>query len=243
MKKLFSKISRPFYRTIIFSLSLFYLLSCAGKNTMPFKNSATSGQEFKTIELLKPQTHGGKRLMQALKDRKTIRSFSEKKLPPQMLSNLLWAAFGINRSESGKRTAPSAVNYQEIDIYVATEEGLYLYDSKTHMLNPVIAEDIRDKTTTLIQPKRKSIKNVPVTLIYVADYSRFGMLMKKEADRDLYSAADTGFISQNVYLFCASYGLGTVVRGLVNRPDLSKVMGLRPEQKIILVQSVGYPKE
>jgi SagB-type dehydrogenase family enzyme len=243
MKKLFSKINRPLYRTIVFCLSLFYLLSCAGKNTIPVNNSTTAGQKFKTIELLTPQTNGGKRLMQTLKDRKTTRSLDEKKLPPQMLSNLLWAAFGINRPESGKRTAPSAVNYQEIDIYVAAEEGLYLYDAKAHVLNPMIAEDIRDKTTTLIQPKRKAIKNVPVTLIYVADYSRFGMFIKKEADRDLYSAADTGFISQNVYLFCASYGLGTVVRGLFDRPDLSKVMGLRPEQKIILVQSVGYPKE
>ncbi len=243
MKKLFSKISNPLYSTLILCLCLFYLLSCAGKNTIPVNNSAASGQGFKTIELLEPQTNGGKRLMQAFKDRKTIRSLNEKKLPPQMLSNLLWAAFGINRPESGKRTAPSAVNYQEIDIYVATEEGLYLYDANAHLLNPVIAGDIRDKTTTLIQPKRKSIKNVPVTLIYVADYSRFGMLIKKAADKDLYSAADTGFISQNVYLFCASYGLGTVVRGLVDRPNLSKVMGLRPEQKIILAQSVGYPKE
>jgi nitroreductase len=155
---------------------------------------------------------------------------------------MLWAAFGINRAESGKRTAPSALDWQETDIYVATEEGLYIYDAKAHMLNPVLAGDIRAETGHFIQP---FVKDAPVNLIYVADYSKTGLLgrLMSAEERDMFSAAATGFISQNVYLFCASEGLATVVRGLVDRSGLRKVMNLRPEQKITLAQSVGYPEE
>jgi hypothetical protein len=98
------------------------------------------------IELPKPQLDGGRPLMQVLKDRQSSRAFSSKKLPMQVLSNLLWAAFGINRPESGKRTAPSAMNWQEIDIYVATCNGLYLYDAKAQRLEPVIDKDTRAAT-------------------------------------------------------------------------------------------------
>ena len=196
----------------------------------------TSGQELKTIQLMEPQMDIGKPLMQVLKDRKSSRAYSTEKLPDQILSNLLWAAFGVNRPDSGKRTAPSAVNWQEIDIYVATADGLYLYDAKTHVLNPVLAEDIRALTGT--QP---FVKEAPVNLVFVADFSKIGRA--KDEDKVFYSATDTGFISQNVYLFCASEGLATVVRGLVDRPALAKAMGLRPDQRITLAQSVGYPKE
>ena len=186
--------------------------------------------------LPKPQTDGGRPLMQVLKDRKSSRTFSARKLPPQVLSNLLWAAFGVNRPQSGKRTAPSAVNWQEIDIYVATADGLHLFDAKAHELKPILAEDIRAMTG--LQP---FVKDAPVNLIYVADLARMGGA--SEADKTFYSAADTGFISQNVYLFCASEGLATVVRGLVDRPALSRKMGLRPDQKITLAQTVGYPAQ
>jgi nitroreductase len=187
------------------------------------------------VPLLKPQMDGGRPFMQVLKDRKTSREFSSEKLPLQILSNLLWAAFGVNRSDSGKRTAPSANNRQEIDIYVATPEGLYLYDAKSHALMPVLAEDIREKTGG--QP---SVKDAPVNLVYVADLAKMGTA--SQADREFYPAADTGFISQNVYLYCASEGLSTFVRAMVDRPTLSKAMNLRPDQKIILAQSIGYPK-
>ena len=158
-------------------------------------------------------------------------------MPLQLLSNLLWAAYGVNRPGSGKRTAPSAVNLQEIDIYVAMPEGLYLYDAKLHLLTPVLAGDIRAKTGT-----QGFVKNAAINLIYVADFSRMER-MKSDELKAFYSAADTGFISQNVYLFCASEGLSTVVRGMIDRPNLAKVMGLDPHQKIILAQSVGYPDE
>ena len=196
----------------------------------------TSAQDLKPIQLPKPQMEGGKPLMQALKERKSTRSFSPEKLPMQTLGNLLWAAFGVNRPETGQRTAPSAMNRQEIDIYIATADGLYLYDAKGNTLQPVLAKDIREATG--MQP---FVKDAPVNLVYVADYSRMGG--QKDEEKKLYSAADTGFIAQNVYLFCASEGLATVVRGSVDRPALAKAMKLRPEQKIILAQTIGYPKK
>jgi SagB-type dehydrogenase family enzyme len=195
-----------------------------------------AGETSKTIQLMNPQTDGGRPLMQALKDRSTSRSFSSEKLPIQVLSNLLWAAFGINRPDSGKRTAPSAMNSQEIDIYVAAADGLYLYDAKAQLLRQVLSEDIRALTG-----RQPFVTEAPLNLIYVADYSR--MTKASQEDKDLYSAVDTGFISENAYLFCASEGLATVVRGSIDRAALAKAMRLRPGQKIILAQTVGYPKK
>ena len=194
-----------------------------------------AAEEMQSIRLMKPRMSGGKPLMEALKERQTLRNIDSKELPPQVLSNLLWAAFGINRPEAGKRTAPSAVNWQEIDIYVAMSKGLYLYNAKANMLEPVISHDIRPSSGM-----RSIALTAPVLLLYVADYAKMG---KAQTDmKDFYSAADTGFISQNVYLFCASEGLATVVMGGIDRINLAKQMNLRPEQKIILVQPVGYPK-
>lgn len=197
--------------------------------------SATSplAQDLKPIALPPPQTDGGRPLMQVLKDRKTTRDFAPDKLPEQVLSNLLWAAFGVNRPD-GKRTAPSAMNWQEIDIFVATSDGLFLYDSKANRLELVFAQDIRSATGT--QP---FVATAPLNLIYVADTSKTG----SDPDAELYTGADAGFISQNVYLFCASENLATVVRGGIDRATLAKAMKLRPEQKIILAQTVGYPKK
>lgn len=192
--------------------------------------------EMKSISLLPPQMTGGRPLMEVLKDRKSSREFRREELPPQILSNLLWAAFGVNRSNSGKRTAPSAVNWQEIDIYVATADGLYLYDAMKHMLVPVLEKDIRSETGT-----QAFVKDAPLNLIFVADYTK--MDRARDEQKDFYSATDTGFIGQNVYLYCASEGLATVVRGLVDRDALSTTMKLRGDQKIILAQTVGYPKK
>ncbi len=128
------------------------------------------------------------------------------------------------------------MNRQEIDIYVATADGLYLYDAKGHVLNPILSEDIRAMTG-----RQDYVKDAAINLIYVADYAKMGTSTKE--DKDLYSAADTGFISENVYLYCASEGLATVVRGSIDRQALAKAMKLRPDQKVILAQSVGYPKK
>jgi SagB-type dehydrogenase family enzyme len=192
-------------------------------------------QEPKPIQLPPPQTEIGKPLMQALKLRHTSRSFDSKALPLQELSNLLWAANGINRPESGKRTAPTAVNWQEIDVYVALPEALYLYEARTHVLTPVVTNDLREATG-----RQGFVKDAPLNLIFVADFAK--MKNASEENKNFYSATDTGYISQNVYLYCASQGLATVVRGMVDRPSLAKAMNLRPDQKIILAQTVGYPK-
>ena len=190
-------------------------------------------QDLKPILLPQPQTDGGRPLMQALKERKTTRDFSAEKLPSQILSNLLWAAFGVNRPD-GKRTAPSAMNWQEIDIYVATSDGLFVYDARGNRLEPVLAQDVRPATGL-----QSFAATAPMDLVYVADLSKVGSTQES----DLFTYADAGFIAQNVYLFCASEGLATVVRGSIDRVALAKMMKLRPEQKIILAQTVGYPKK
>jgi SagB-type dehydrogenase family enzyme len=186
------------------------------------------------IMLPAPEMEHGKPLMQALWDRHTSREFSDKKLPLYVLSNLLWAAYGVNRSKTGGHTPLSAHEWHEIEVYILTAEGLYLYDAGNHALKRVLTRDIRNETEL-----QSCVADAPVNLIYVADYSR--MIETTEEDKMLYSAADAGFISQNVRLFCASKGLATVVRGTGARPALAKLMKLGPSQRVILTQDVGYP--
>lgn len=191
--------------------------------------------ELQSLVLPTPQTTGGKPLMQALRERRTSRQFKPEPLPPQVLANLLWAAFGINRPESGGRTAPSAHDAQEIGIYVVTAERVYLYDARSNALRLVLAGDIRALTG-----RQAFVKDAPVNLVYVADFDKFPR--DSEADRIFYAAADAGFISQNVYLYCASEGLATMVRAYIDKSALAKAMRLKPGQHVVLAQSVGYPK-
>ncbi len=197
--------------------------------------TAAIAEDLNPVKLPEPQLTIGKPLMEVLKARKTSRDFKDEKIPAQTLSNLLWAAWGINRPDSGKRTAPSARNKQEIDVYVATADGLFLYEAKTHSLQPILSQDIRGATGT-----QDYVKGAPVNLVYVADYSR--ITDRDEADRLALAAVDTGFISENVYLYCASEGLATVARALIDRDKLAAIMKLRPDQKITLAQSVGMPQ-
>lgn len=195
-----------------------------------------AGQELAPIRLPAPQTEGGKPLMQALKLRATSRAFAPDPLPTQILSNLLWAAWGINRPDSGKRTAPSARNWQETDVYVVMATGAYLYDAVANVLKPVASGDLRVLTGT-----QEFVKDAPVTLVFVADSARM-----KGAQTDMqqaYAWGDAAFISQNVYLFCASEGLATGVRAMVDRPPLAKALKLGPNQIIAFAQCVGYPKK
>ncbi len=189
-------------------------------------------QQYEKLPL--PDTSGGLPLMQTLKERKSSRSFADKPVSPQILSNLLWAAFGINRPD-GRRTAPSAMNWQEIDIYIASQKGLFIYDAQSNSMRLLSRYDIRGTTGT-----QDFVKTAPVNLIYVADMSEVRSVSKE--NEDLWVGADCGFIAQNVYLFCASEGLVCVVRGSINKKELANAMNLRPDQKIILAQSVGYPK-
>ena len=186
------------------------------------------------LALPPPQTEGGKPLMQALKERRTSRSFAEQPLAAQTLSNLLWAAFGVNRAD-GHRTAPSARNWQEIDIYVALREGLFVYDVTAHALRSVLAQDVREAAGT-----QAHAREAPATLVYVADERRMGSA--DDETRRVYAAADTGFIAQNVYLFCASEGLATVVFASIDRDRFARTAKLLPSQRIVLAQSVGYPR-
>jgi SagB-type dehydrogenase family enzyme len=211
----------PFFLRVVLPVICFCAISAA--------------QALKPVQLPPPQTTGGRPLMEVLRDRKSTREFGSGTLSPQTLSNLLWAAFGINRPD-GRRTAPSAMNWQEVSIYVAIPVGVYVYDAKANALQPVVAGDFRAATGT--QP---FVKDAAVNLVYVSDLSKTGSAALSEAE--MYTAADVGFIAQNVYLYCASEGLATVVRGSVDKPALAKTLKLQPQQRIILSQSVGNPKK
>lgn len=233
---------RGYFKRIIYLIlpvmgAAFVFTSC-GTMTHDIKTDGS----LAAIKLPPPRTHGGMPLMETLKHRRSGRAFSPKPLEAQVMADLLWAAFGINRPESGRRTAPSALNWQETDIYVFTEQGAYLYDAESNVLHPVVAGDFRGETGSLIQP---FVKTAPVNLVYVVDAERTGLMGKviSTAERDMYSATAVGFIGQNVYLYCASEGMSTVVRGLVDRDALRQRLNLRPEQKVILAQSVGYPED
>lgn len=189
-----------------------------------------------TRPLPKPETEGGKPLMQALKLRQSRREYSDRPLPAQVLSNLLWAAWGINRPEEGLHTAPNWRGKMDIDIYLAMADGTWLYDAKNHRLSLHMTDDVRGDTTA----GQPFVKTAPLNLIYVSDAARFGEI--STSDRMLAGIADTAVISQNVYLFCASEGLATVVRGLVPRERLADRLKLAPMQAVYLAQTVGYPK-
>ena len=209
-------------------------------------SSVAMAQELKPIALPSPQTHGGKPLMQALALRATSRDFASTELPMQTLSNLLWAAWGINRPKEKMRTAPSAIDWQETDIYVVMKAGAYVYDAVADTLKPDVSGDYRALTGT--QP---FVKDAPVTLVYVADASR--MVIPKDWPQEMQDAtqevmeglkwADTAVIAQNVYLFAASEGLATGIRALVDRPALASALQLSDNQSIAMAQCVGFPKK
>ena len=196
--------------------------------------SLTASASAQTIKLPAPQKKGGKPLMTALSERKSTRSFSPQALPPQILSNLLWAANGVNRP-SGRRTAPSAGDAREIAVYAAMPEGLYLYNAEKNELSLELTRDIRPVTG-----KQAFVKDAPIVLIFVSDIRK---LSRYASLAEFYSATDTGFVSQNVYLYCASEGLATVVLGWVDKEKLAKTMKLGSKERVILTQPVGFPKQ
>lgn len=172
--------------------------------------------------------------MQALKARKSSREFSPEKLSPQVLSDLLWAAWGVNRPD-GHRTAPSAHNRREIELYVALPEGAFRYDADAHRLDPVAPKDLRAVTGT-----QDFVGSAPVNLVYVADLSLTAAGSPEE--KLVFSSITAGAIAQNVHLFCASEGLATVVRGSIDHAALAKALQLSGERRILLAQTVGRPR-
>jgi nitroreductase len=201
--------------------------------------SFSSLAQSKVIQLPSPLMEGGKPLLQCLKQRQSTRDYDPgKKLPLQVLSNLLWAADGVNRSD-GKRTAPSAGDWQNIEIYLLTADGVLLYDAPQHILKVLGSADMRASSG-----KQSFIKDVSLNLLFVADFARAKKLGGNDAamNAENWSFAGAGAIAQNVYLFCASEGLGSIVRAMTDQDAAAKTLKLRPDQHVILAQSGGYPK-
>jgi len=197
-------------------------------------SSALAAQEKPTMKLPPPRTKGGKPLIEALQLRRSIRAYAEKPLPPQVLSELLWAAFGINRP-SGDRTAPYWRHVMVIDVYAAMADAVWLYEPKSHTLVQHRRGDIRAQTGL-----QDFVATAPLNLVYVAHGERMQDISPE--DRRLYASVDAGFIGQNVYLFCASEGLATVFRGAVDFKKLAQAMQLPETQFVTFAQTVGYPK-
>lgn len=192
-----------------------------------------NGEADKHIELPAPDMSGGLPLMGALWQRKSTRSFTEEALSTRQLGDLLWAADGVNR-ESGGRTAPSPHGLNEIDIYVALPQGLFRYDTAQHRLVLKRALDTRNLTGY-----QDFVGLAPLDLILVANYSRMTGLVPQQ--REVFAAVSAGAIAQNVYLYCASAGLGTVARGWLNHRALAEAMSLNEDEVPMLAQTVGFP--
>jgi hypothetical protein len=230
-------------RTFVKTLPALALLG--GTATTFGQEAPTAGAALKPIALPKPEPDGGKSVLAALKERKTTRNISARELPPQVLSNLLWAAFGVNRplGAFGKpgRTAASASNSQEIDLYVALADGVYLYAAMPHRLTPVVAGDFRGRAG------RGAAAAAPVNIFYVVDLDRYDT-GPGQPDRNIgnpevqksYYYTDTGLIAANVYLFAASQGLAAWFHNC-NRDAAAREFKLRPEQRVLFAQTVGYP--
>jgi hypothetical protein len=245
-------------RTFLKTVPAFTVLAATGRNfaqdTAPTSRSSeapstapTTTPALEALTLPKPQMDGGKSVLAALQERKTIRNISAEKLSPQMLSDLLWAAWGVNRENgpSGKpgRTAASASNSQEIDLYVVLPEGVYLYDAVPHSLSPVVTGDLRAKVS---RGRRGSAAQAPVNLIFVADIAKYAKARFQEPglkDAEIqksYCNVATGLIAGNVFLFAASQGLAAWFHNC-DKAGLAAELKLRPEQRVLYAQTVGHP--
>ena len=192
------------------------------------------GDAAHAIVLIPPDRHGGLPLMEALAQRHSVREFAADALPLPLLSGLLWAAYGQNRPDGG-RTAPSALNNQEVDVYAALPTGAYCYDATAHALALVAQSDLRRVTGY-----QDFVDEAPMDLVYVADHRR--MTMVPVAQREVYAYAAAGAIAQNVYLYAASMGLATVIRAWIDREAIAEALGLSHDQQVLLSQTVGFPK-
>lgn len=187
----------------------------------------------KRIELPAPRRSGGMPLFTALAQRRSVRAFGPQSIPQALLSDLLWAAFGVNRPATGDRTAPYWRHVMVIDLYLAMADGVWIYEPKTHALLPSIKDDIRKETGM-----QDFVASAPLELLYVAHGERMDVPAE---ERRLYASVDAAFIGQNVYLFCASEGLGSVFRGSFDQAKLARLLPLASQQFVTFVQTVGYP--
>jgi SagB-type dehydrogenase family enzyme len=194
-----------------------------------------NAQELKSIALNPPDINSGLTVMQAFSKRSSASAFTSEKLKLQDLSDLLWAANGINRQDSKKRTAPSAMNAQDVDIYVFLEEGVYLYNASGNSLDPVVSGDQR----TLAAGRQTEFANAAVILVLVSDISRF-----QNGDEKMklsMAALDAGMVSQNIAVFCAGTGLLTRPRATMDQPKLKEILKLKDTQYPLLNNPVSYP--
>lgn len=204
--------------------------------TMLLAGGIMNAQEMKTIKLPAPALKNDKLFMQTVKERKSSREFSDKELSQQDLSNLLWCANGVNRPENGMRTSPSVMNKQDVDVYAVLKDGIFLYDAKAHELVPVVSGDYRKNTG--MQPY---VGIAPLNLVYVSDLSKFDFVKEREP-KVMTAAIDAGHCSQNVYLYGAAANLAVVTRTSIDKTKMAEILKLKPEQLIIMAQTVGYPK-
>ncbi|RHJ86734.1 SagB/ThcOx family dehydrogenase [Parabacteroides sp. AM08-6] len=192
-------------------------------------------QELKEVKLNAPDKNRGTAVMKALSERHSDRVFDSKELSLQDLSDLLWAANGINRPD-GKRTAPSALNKQDVDVYVILKEGAYLYNAQSHSLTPIAQGDHR----AAVAGGQDFVKSAPVCLVLVSDLSRFGGITEQNK---LMGAVDAGVVCQNINLFCSGVGLSTVPRASMDKAALKTILKLSDSQQPIMNNPVGYPEK
>jgi SagB-type dehydrogenase family enzyme len=190
-------------------------------------------QQLTTIRLVTPDKTRGATVMQALNDRQSIREYSPERIRPQDLSDLLWAAYGINRPD-GRRTAPSTRNLQSVEMYVIFPEGAYHYNAAQHALDPVAAGDFR----AAVASNQDFARTAPLSIVLVADMNKFG---NRSENSLLMAAIDVGVISQNISLACAGLGLATVPRGIMDHEALRTALRLTDMHLILLNNPVGYP--
>ena len=207
---------------------------CAALSAICFLPIKGKAGEPGVISLPAPKWARNVRLQESLQERKTVREYAGEPLLRDVLAGVLWAGFGINRPDIGHRTAPSAMNAQELDVYVAMPEGVFVYDAKASELKPVLGVDVRAKTTS-----QAFATNSAAVLLFVADFSR--QTRAKPESKELYATFDAGCIVQNIYLYCASEKLGAVVYDL-DRKSMGEALRLKPDQRVIMAQAVGVPK-
>jgi SagB-type dehydrogenase family enzyme len=199
--------------------------------------SSLFAQGTKTIVLNPPDTTRGLPVMKALSLRASAKEFDTTRINLRDLSDLLWAANGVNRHESGKRTAPSALNAQDIDVYVFMKSGIYLYNAKKHLLEFIVDNDYRN----LIADKQVNVAKAPLICLLVSDISRFAS--GKDSLKLVWAAEDAGIVSQNISLFCAAVGLATRPRAFMNQQKLLEILKLKDSQHLMLNNPVSYKKD
>ena len=203
-----------------------------------FTAALLSGSLFaqtETVKLPAPEKKNGKPLMEALDERHSAREFANKEMPKQTLSNLLWAAHGINREEDGKHTTPTSKNVQDMQVYVTTQDGAFLYLPEKNAVQKVVDKDIRAS-----MGEQEFTANAAVNLVYVSDFSKYEG--GDETTKHITASAHCGFIGQNVYLFCASEGLNSVFRAWIDKELIHEKLKLEDNQHVIYTQTVGYPE-